>query len=323
MKEHNVDVGTIPDNYAVTAIDEAEADDLYLTSAGFEERTLTATDSLDSEYRANWGIIYVNSEYFDLPKKGKTKEHVEALQDRLEEHCENVDVIMGSWLDAAKQLYQLREGFSVLSERDSLRLTVDVTSFNRESMMVAFNILYSLSNDITTQILYVSPEEYGEWLSKGYRMVRNVMGFAGIQNSNKPTLLMVLSGFEESRAINTIEAVEPAKLLVGTGDPAIKEPFLEKNIEHQDLAYSRLDTEEFRFPADSINGSYLRITELLEDYSGDYNVIVSPMNTKLSTLGVWNAAREFQEAQVIYTIPSRYNFENYSSGSDTLYVDWM
>lgn len=323
MRNFTVGINEVHDGYTTETIESDTADDLYLTSAGFEDRTLAATDSLDEEYRADWGLIYVNSEYFELPNREKTKEHIEALKSKLKAHCETVDVVKGSWLQASSQVIQLREALSVLAERDSLNITVDVTTFNREALMVAFNILYSLSNNIITRILYISPNEYGDWLSEGHRMVRNVMGFAGLQNSHKPTLLIILSGFEQDRAINTIEAIEPAKLLVGTGNPPIKETFLDKNKERLDLVYSRQSTEYFEFPADSVQGSYERISNLLEEYEGEYNIILSPMSTKISTIGVWKAARKFNRTQVIYTIPGKYNFKDYSTGAETLYVDWI
>lgn len=314
------DVGS---EYTLQSIDADTADDLYLTSAGFEERTLTASQSLDADYRAEWGLIYVNSEYFDRANSKRTKAHLRELQDNLEPHCEKVDVIMGSWLEADKQLYSIREGFEDLNGRDELNITVDVTSFNREALLVCFNILYSISDNISSRILYTSPKEYGEWLTKGHRLVRNVIGFAGIQDSNKPTLLIVLSGFEQDRTLNTIEEIEPAKVLLGTGDPPVKEQFLDKNRQQQELVYSRQNIERFQFPADSIEKSYQKVHQLLSENTSEYNIVLCPMSTKLSTLGVWRAARQFQEVQLIYTIPAQYNLDGYSSGSDNLHISWL
>jgi hypothetical protein len=309
--------------FTVGQIDSSTPDDLYLTSAGFEERTLTATESLDSEYEADWGIVYVNKEYFKRSNSEVTKTHLKKQKESLEKNCKNVDVLMGSWLEADEQLYTLRDGFQNFAGRDNLNITVDVTSFNRESLLVAFNILYSLSNNITTRVLYVSPEEHGEWLTKGHRLVRNVIGFAGIQNSSKPTLLIILSGFEKDRAVSTIEEIEPGKVLMGIGNPPTKETFLEENLQKQELVLSQQATDRFRFSADSISDSKKDIKEVIQEYTDDYNLVLSPMSTKLSTLGAWGAARESREVQVVYTIPSEYNLKNYSSGSEAMYIDWV
>lgn len=311
----------IEHNYTTNTISEDCPDDLYFTSAGFEERTLVASETLDPEYEAELGIIYVNSEYFNRPNSEKTEKHLEELQDTLDQFCETVDVIMGSWLEADEQLHTLRDALGELSNKDPLRVTIDVTSFNREALFVSFNILQSLTEDITTRILYVSPEEYGDWLTEGHRKTRNIIGFAGMQNTKKPTLLIILSGFEEMRTLNTIEEVEPAKAMIGTGDPPLKESFLDKNEQNQEAILNRQDTERFEFPADSVNDSYQCIRDLISENVSDYNIILSPMSTKLSTLGTWKAANQFPEVQVIYTIPAKYNLENYSSGYRSMHVE--
>jgi len=134
---------------------------------------------------------------------------------------------------------------------------------------------------------------------------------------------VILSGFEQDRAINTIEEIEPAKVLMGIGDPPTKEPFLDKNKQRQELVLNRQDTERFHFPADSIEGSEKAVGEIISEYSKEYNIILSPMSTKLSTLGMWNAARNSEEVQVIYTVPGEYNLENYSTGVDSIYISWL
>ncbi|WP_323170911.1 hypothetical protein [Natrialba sp. PRR66] len=323
MSKKTTESGQLGDEYTINTIDDNNPDDLYFTSAGFEERTLAATESLDSDYRAEWGIIYVNKEYFERSNKETTKEHLKKLQKSLEQHCDEVDVLMGSWLEADEQLFTLRDGLQVLTGRNSLDITVDITTFNREALLVSFNILYSLSNNITTRILYATPQEHGEWLSSGYRLVRNIIGFAGIQNSSKPTLLVILSGFEQDRVINTIEETEPAKVLMGIGDPPTKEHFLDENKQRQELVLNRQDTERFYFPANSISGSRQVIDDLISEYSDEYNILLSPMSTKLSTLGAWDTARNSEEVQVLYTVPGNYNLENYSSGIGSLYVNWI
>jgi len=307
----------------ISRIDEGEPDDLYFVSAGFEDRALSATESLDPGYEAELGLIYVNKEYFNKSEDCRTRRNLKELEELMEEHCDEVDVIMGSWLEADEQLFSLRQGLQILDKKDSLNITIDVTTFNREALLVSFNILYSICDEINTRVLYVSPQKHGNWLSKGHQSVRNVIGFAGIQNSSKPTLLAILSGFEENRAMNTIDEIEPAKVCVGVGDPPTKESFLHKNKQRQELILNRQDTDEFHFPADSIQGSYEAVSQLISDYSNEYNIIMSPMSTKLSTLGMWKAVQNLEEVQVAYTIPSEYNLENYSTGIDSMYIGWI
>lgn len=319
MTEKNIPIERLEGGYSIDHVDEDQQDDLFLTSAGFEQRTLKSTQLLDSDYNADLGIIYVNEEYINDVDNNKTKDHVDKLKNNLSYHCNDVDVIEGSWLDAGKQLHSIREGLQPLKRKEKLNITADVTTFNREALLVCFNMLYSVCDEVTARVLYMSPEEYGSWLSKGHRYVRNIVGFAGMQNSRKPTLLMILSGFEKDRAINTIEEIEPAKVLLGIGKPPNKDTFLDKNKERQQLVLDRQDTDKFTFPPGSISGTQDQLEELISEYYNDYNIIVSPMSTKISTLGAWKAARKSGEIQVTYTIPVEYNLEEYSSGIEYMY----
>jgi hypothetical protein len=323
MNSQTLEYGKRDENNKLNSINESEPDDLFLTSAGFESRALSGARSLSDEYSAEQGIIYVNKEYFEHHETEETVDNLERLEEILHDHCSSVDVVMGSWLEADEQLYSLKTGFEDLKKKQSLRVTADITTFNREALLVAFNILYSFTNDLTTRILYISPEEHGEWLSRGHQFVRNIIGFAGIQNSSDPTLLIILTGFEQDRTINTIEEIEPAKVLLGIGDPPTKQSFLKRNRQRQELALSRQDSAEFTFPANSISGAEEAVKQVISENISEYNIVISPMSTKLSTLGVWKAAREFPGVQVVYTIPGEYNLESYSSGSESIYVDWL
>jgi hypothetical protein len=48
----------------------------------------------------------------------------------------------------------------------------------------------------------------------------------------------------------------------------------------------------------------------------DTNVVVAPMNTKISTIGVGLAAIESKIIQLCYAPAIQYNFDNYSKPSD-------
>ena len=52
----------------------------------------------------------------------------------------------------------------------------------------------------------------------------------------------------------------------------------------------------------------------------DYNVIVSPMNNKISTLSSALSAFDNEEIQLAIAIPAIYNFENYSTPGTDCYI---
>lgn len=298
-------------------------DDVFLVCASYEPRSVALAESLRREYRSKRAIIYVNREFLDGPGGAKTKPNLERLREILIEHCDSVDVAEGSWLDPKAQLLSLRDA---LVPRHSVgmheaMITFDTTTFNREALLTAAILLHVHFPKSPIRAVYVSPEDHGGWLSRGFRCVRNVMGFAGIQQASRSSVLAVLSGFEPERTLKIIEEHEPIKVLLGIGDPPTTHKFLERNVNEQTLILSRQDVESFTFPADNIEECWECLERLLRPYLHEYNLMLAPMSTKLSTLGAFLMAECHPEIQISYCIPGEYNIEDYSIGADNVFVD--
>lgn len=151
--------------------------------------------------------------------------------------------------------------------------------------------------------------------------MRNVAGFAGIQHPSRPTLLAVLSGFEPERTLRIIEEHEPVKVLLGIGDPPADHSFLERNVNEQKLILSRQDIEEFKFPADNIKRCWDCLENLLTSYLDGYNVVITPMSTKLSTLSAFLVGECHPEMQISLAVPGEYNTVHYSEGVKSIFID--
>jgi hypothetical protein len=297
-------------------------DDLFIASASYEERTLAAAQLLSTSYRARCAIIYFNREVIEDPSSDKGRKNRDKLVELLARHCDRVDQVAGSWQEPKEQLLALR---NALLPRDGgpgagSAFTIDTTTFSRESLLTTMALLRTHYADPSIRVLYTSPSEHGSWLSQGFREVRNVMGFGGIQHSSLQTVLVVLSGFEPDRASRIIEEHEPAKVLLGIGDPPTKVKFLERNLNEQKLILARQEVERFSFPTSDISGCQARLEDLLRPYLGNYNVVLAPMSTKLSTLAVFLFAERHPEVQVTYCVPGEYNTEDYSTGADQIFI---
>lgn len=321
---HEVPLEEIRNEGGLDTIHAQDPDDLFITCASFEPRSGSVVHSLSDKYRAKSGIVYVNRELLNEFSEEKTQNCLREIKNKLENHCDDVQIAKGSWLNPSEQLNALKDAFqsaNVLKERP--KLTIDVTTFNRESLLILLNLVYNRIQHPKTRIIYVSPIQHGEWLTRGHRTIRNIIGHTGLHQANKPTVLVLLSGFEQDRAQKTIEEFEPSKVLLGIGDPAVKERFLDRNIQAQELILSRQDTKRFEFPANDIKSSYEKIEGVVSNELPNNNVVVAPLNTKLSTIGAWRAVREHPEVQVTYSIPGEYNYDNYSEGTKELYVDYI
>jgi hypothetical protein len=303
-------------------IREDSPDDLFLVCASYETRSIAVMQSLSSQYRSRRGIIYVNRELRETPKSKNVEYNLSYLYETLRKHCDAVAQVEGSWRDPRKQLTALR---AALAPKDSNEvgwtITLDTTTFNRESLLTALALLRTHLPQSNLRITYTSPSDYGNWLSRGFRGVRNVMSFAGIQQASRPTLLVVLSGFEPERTLKLIEEHEPNKVLLGIGDPPTKEPFLEKNVIEQKLVFARQEVELFKLPVNDILDCWMYLESLFDSYKTTHNIVVAPMSTKLSTIGVYLLAEHHPEVQISCCIPGEYNTEDYSKGIDSIFID--
>lgn len=298
-------------------------DDIFLVCASYEPRTVVAAESLSKQYHSKRAVIYINRELLEGPAKEKTRSNLDQLKAVLASHCDAVITAEGSWLDPICQLSSLREALLTggSGEAGEALITLDTTAFNREALLTATALLRTGFPKSRIRALYVSPRDHGEWLSRGFRCIRNVMGFAGTQSSSRPTILTVLSGFEPDRTLKIIEEHEPAKVLLGVGDPPTAERFLRRNISEQRLILARQDVEEFHFPTDDIKGCQEHLERLLGPYLSDYNVILAPMSTKLSTLAVLLLSLDHPEIQITSCVPGEYNIDDYSTGAESLFID--
>lgn len=299
-------------------------DDLFLVCASYEPRTLFATEHLAKDYRARRAVVYVNREFLEGAAGWKTRPHIYRLIERLAHHADSVSVAEGSWLSPVDQLIALRTsllGNGHRKEGTGPSVTLDCSTFNREALLTALLLLRTHYPKAHCRILYVSPAQHGKWLSSGFRLIRNVMGLSGIQHPSLPTLLAVLSGFEPERTEKLIEEHEPAKVLLGVGDPPTSAGFLDRNVVEQKLILARQDVERFQFAATDIKECFEHVSKVLEPCLSQHNIVLAPMSTKLSTVAALLVAEKWPDIQVTYCVPGEYNIDDYSAGAESLFID--
>lgn len=306
----------------LSTVREGVPDDLYLVCAGYEERSSAVTARLASDYHAHKAVIYVNTEFSHKGDNGRTQLTLLQLREILKDHCENVEEVEGSWLNPVTQLRALK-GALITGKSQINTVTLDVTSFNRESLLVATLLLRTGKRECLIRVASTSPQTYGEWLTRGFRGVRNVMGFSGLRRATRPTVLVVLSGFESERTLRIIEEHEPTEVLVGIGDGPRDEMFAKRNLFEQQLTLNRQGVNRFYFPTTSIDGCATVLEELLRGYLDTYNVVLAPMSTKISTLAALVVAERHQDIQITYCVPGEYNNTSYSAGIGDITVQYM
>jgi hypothetical protein len=301
-------------------------DDLILLSCSFEPRSWTILENLAHDYQAAMGIAYLNEDFYPERRPFGTNSEFDHFKHKLARHTHAVRPAKGVILEPKVQLGSFQAIFSKLGGPDDVKnITIDATTFNRETLLILLGLTDTFFPKSRKRIVYVSPAGYGSWLSGGFQQVRNVIGLSGLQDPSKKTLLVVLYGYESHRALKTIEEYEPSKVLLGFGGTPTDIDFLKRNRDELDqvkaLTLSQQETEDFEFPADSIANCAMRLEEVVEPLFAEYNVVITPMSTKLSTIAAYLVAKKFPQIQISYCVPGEYNTADYSHGAKTVFIE--
>jgi len=301
---------------------------------------------MKERYRAKRSEIYVNRE---IEHVGLTATHVNLLAEGLSKVSDDaVGIGRGSWENATEQFSELRRMIAPSGRSlEPMRVTVDITTFNRESLLACMTIVHWAYPRGTVRLSYVSPDEYnpagraelkrrelsGEpadpatvseylWLSRGFRHMRNAIGFPGLQRPKLPPLLILLPGYEIERALTIVDILEPSLVLLGRPIDATKDEFYERSIQVKEqivkLFRSRQPVEEFEFSCKQVHLTCAALDTLVERFYESHNICLCSHCTKPSIIAVFLTALKHDRIQVTCSVPGEYNVADYSSGAHAI-----
>jgi hypothetical protein len=335
----------------LSSIDERQKDDLFIACASFEERSTGLANCMTGNYRVKRSAIYVNSEFQELRA---TRESINAIETKLRNASDDyIGLRVGSWADAIKQFQVLRELIAPTGvSNEPTRVTVDITTFNRESLLACLTILHWAYPKGAVRLGYISPKEYNPaarvalraleleaartqtegfeqhvsasethkhlWLSRGFRCIRNAIGFPGLQRQNLPALLILLPGYEIERALTIVNAIEPAQVMLGRPIDATRDMFYDRSLEAKaqmvKLFKSRQPVREFDFSCKSIDTTLRSISEIAATYYKTHNIYMTSLSTKPTVVAMFLAALKYNTVQITCSVPRDYNIDDYSTG---------
>lgn len=295
--------------------------DVLLCSASFEERCLSVPTSLNRD-RVGLAIVAVNQTYWGAVKESTLK--LESLFDGKHRRMtlDALDPIVTA--DSIAQVV-----FSSLVGEPK-RILLDITAFTRESLLILLAFLRARmrpGDDLS--FVYAHAKEYSvgdppelKWLSKGVMEIRSVLAFPGVMVPSRRTHMIILVGFEDDRALEIIRESEPSFISLGVGDArdAGTEPHQTTNVHRFKKMRSILGpVQEFVFQAYDPELTVAAIRTQAAKFP-DCNVVLAPMNTKISTVGAAIFAFEDYSVQICYAPALIYNVDNYSKPDQDYYL---
>jgi hypothetical protein len=173
-------------------------------------------------------------------------------------------------------------------------------------LFLVYNVAGAYSGDDT-------PEE--KWVSRGIHEVRSVIGYPGAWSPGEPTKMVALPGFDPERMRRMVEEIEPEELVVGIACP-IGERHAWSAEKNRGIAEHLLQTRKgttFDYPALDPLGALDAVIDLLRSTTS--NVLLAPLNSKITTAALGVLARLQPEWQICYAPAFIYNL-NYATSSD-------
>jgi hypothetical protein len=211
---------------------------------------------------------------------------------------------------------------SSLVENDNLEWVADISTMTHEMVLMlvaATDELIYTWQKIT--FIYNLAEKYSadekdadKWISRGIQGLRSVVGYSGQWSPGEPAVLIALPGFDLERVSRIIEDIEPEKIMVGAATPSRPEHAW-MYTRNKAIAGKLLETRHgsiFDYPALIPTGAIDAILEATSDVS--CNVLIAPLNSKISTMAVGVLARLNPAWQVCYAPALIYNL-SYSTPS--------
>ena len=302
--------------------------DMFICSSSFEERCLPIARKV-SEYKlASEALIFENMD---------SAEHVEKncgiLQELFSGYYDKVEVYL---TDPIKSADNISEEFRKKWDRESsAEVLVDITTFTHEILLMVLAAMKRDYPNLKVSCCYINASEYAwdepdqqkKWLSRGLRNeVRTILGYAGNMVPSKKTQLIVIVGYEYERAVQIIESMEADAISLGYGISSDAVTDKNKGANEQFARLIRKVTAYYDDIPDFIvpcNDPYkLRDTLLdkIEEIGNDYNIVVIPMNNKISTVGVALACQKKPDIQLCYAPARVYNYQYYSRAGKKCYL---
>lgn len=303
--------------------------DVFICSASFEDRCLVVPKMVERSDTVG-SVIVCHS-----------VDHLSAVRGNLGMLNAMFSNSLGCQLSSNDPIASAEEFKRTLGrsfERQEARyIAVDITTFTRESLLILLrclvefmepgDALVGLYNRAAT---YEGEGKEDQWLSRGVREIRSVLGYPGDFMPTQRTHLVILAGFEDDRAFRIATEVEPTVLSLGLPSPvrghaaehstkmtARRDRWLAQKDRWLPYLGSRM--HEFHFHGYSIEECMAAIRETV-DREKEMNTILAAMNTKMSTVAAGVFALHNPEVQISYAQAEVYNYDQYSTAADDVYI---
>lgn len=297
--------------------------DVFMCCSSFETRCTSVPQKLQKKKFKK--VLVFKNKY----GSNSIQEHATILADLFPTTAKVLDMDLEDPLGIADTIsYEIGKGFA----NKRISVLIDISTFTHEALMICLRILSLKKNITSITCTYVNASDYcpdlpadKKWLSRGCKNLHSVLGYSGVLLPSQKNRLIVIVGYEHHRAADIISLFEPNALTLVYGSP--ENSTTEKNKDAnklyvelvQDMSFEYSDVERREIPCNDPDQTAIILEQIYESHP-DENLIVIPMNNKLSTVGVVKSLLNNQAVQACYAPAVVYNEDNYSLPGNDCYI---
>lgn len=288
--------------------------DCMLVCASYEDRCLSVSENFESSRVSSLCLLYFGK------YQSSSRVHMEKYKEKFNVRFYEMDISRPTTTADA-----LIDYFTTILEAvDHPNVVVDISTFTRESLLITMRYLQVNKEKLGGVYIFYRVAEASSQLSEEVVQIRSVLGYMGDFISDRPLHLILLSGFEYERAKEIIDNLEPDFISIGYGDKgrSLSSTSYERNKELTDKLLGYYPPELVKVFCHSLKDPNEVRRELKEiiDSRSDCNVVLAPLNNKLSTVGAGLAAIDNPSVQICYAEVGGYNEAAYSNCKDDCFI---
>lgn len=290
---------------------------ILIGSISFESRSLALAEAVGPASLARWICL----------KNRDIEMSVEQIERRANEIAAEAGIALEIEETTRRDPLSVADAIRRILEaigETSRPIVVDVSTMTHETaLMVVAGVSELAPRWSDLRYAYNAAGQYGgndrdnsqRWLSRGIQCVRSVVGYSGLWSPGDRATLVALPGFDLERVRRIVDEIEPDRVIVGVARPSQPEHqwMYARNHEVARSITAARDGVVFEYGALDPIDAAMQVAKALEGV--DHNVIIAPLNTKVSTIAVGMLALANSDWQVCYAPALVYNI-HYSKHSE-------
>jgi len=279
-------------------------ENIFISMIGMEERVLGSFQ--EGNITADKYILFINKEF-------EENKYIETYKTEIiEKHLVGLDykILNASYYDPfimIKEFNKLKIEEGIDLQQDKIKATLDISTFNRQNLLVMLRLLRKILNIHEIEIIYTIPEEINQEISRGSSGFSNVPFFGGRFSVEKEKLLILLLGYEIDRPLLLWRELEPSRTILAEGFEPTVQSFYQGNKKAVDELCKYGHTEIVKISANDPYKAKDQLSELFRNHLDKYNIFVSPLNTKLQALGLYLAWEVNPDIQIVIAFPDKFS----------------